>query len=572
MLNVFFMISTCLICIFVMIKWQVERKSTGLNKETKSRYEKAEINKIPVLSWLSNERLQIAVFWIITIIAVAVRLWELGKIPYGLSVDEASIGYDAFAIGNYGFDRNGFHLPIYPIGPGQGHGPLLTYLSIPAIRILGLSIFSLRLTNAALSCTAVILSYFLIRRLAGSRSIALIGYWLMSTAPVLIMSSRWALDGCAVPSLFIIALFFFVRAIDTQKTLDYIFAAAFFALICYSYGPVLVVAPVFLVLSCIYLLCHKKLTGLQLGVSAVTFLIVITPLVVFLLRNILGLPAINSFISFPRFNGMRTDTVFSGTLNLLHGLKLIFSQVDHLPWNSVPEFGTTYMFTSPLIVFGLIILLVNIIVSIKTKTYSHIVLLGAYLAGSFLLCALYDETININRISVIYPCIILLILLAVVEIVRRSRYLAAVLCIFVAVSFTMFTADYFGEHYKEYFGDAFFYSLGDALEFAMDKTDGTIYVTETYQNYPSIYPLFYSEMPPEDYYSTVTYYDKNAHVLHAMSYDRFIFGIPVEKDLNAAYIILDVEAEQFINLLPYFDYQVFEYYAVMYPREASAQQ
>ena len=35
-----------------------------------------------------------------------------GSIPPGIFVDEASSGYDAYALLHYGIDRNGFHNPV----------------------------------------------------------------------------------------------------------------------------------------------------------------------------------------------------------------------------------------------------------------------------------------------------------------------------------------------------------------------------------------------------------------------------------------------------------------------------
>ena len=69
------------------------------------------------------------IFALIMIAACLLRLYKLGDIPYGLQQDEASIGYDAFCLANYGIDRNGYHWPVYPITWGCGGGsPLLIYM------------------------------------------------------------------------------------------------------------------------------------------------------------------------------------------------------------------------------------------------------------------------------------------------------------------------------------------------------------------------------------------------------------------------------------------------------------
>jgi len=510
---------------------------------------------------MPENRVHIALFLVIAAVAVAIRIWLFWEIPYGLNQDEASIGYDAFAIGNFGYDRNGFRMPVYPIGFGSGHGPLYTYLSIPAIRLLGLSVFSLRLTNVLLSCTAAIVSYFLIHRLMSNRNAALLGFGLFATAPVLIISARWALDGNPPPSLMIVALYLFVRAIDSQKTLSYALSAAFFALMCYSYGPAAVLILLFLPLSCAYLLYHRKITWAQLAVSAAAFIVVALPVAIFMFREMTDIPASDpdAFITFPRFTVRRTDSVMTADpANFLRGLFFVIFQPQDRIYNMVPGYGATYLFSAPLIIFGLIALFTKL----KLKQYTHFFLVFAYFFAGFIMCGTLLQ--NVNRISVIYPCLLLLITLAIYEIGKRRTYLAAVLCIFTVISFGGFVYDYFGENYKRDFGDTFFYSFGDAMSFAMEKTDDTIYVTDTGQNMAYMLTLFYSGLPPEDYYNTVEYNYDYAEFRAAMHFDRFVFHLPGQKDPDAVYVVVNSETSLFDP--EFFGIKQFAFYSVIYPR------
>ena len=71
------------------------------------------------------------IFSIILVISAFLRLYKLGEVPLGFQQDEASIGYDAYTLANYGIDRNGYAWPVYPITWGCGGGsPLLIYLNV----------------------------------------------------------------------------------------------------------------------------------------------------------------------------------------------------------------------------------------------------------------------------------------------------------------------------------------------------------------------------------------------------------------------------------------------------------
>ena len=573
-----FTVITYLICIYVGVQWLkdwMEAKPQPV--QTRSRRKPGAARPVEAVvepvSWYENKWIFIAVFCTIAIVGILARSYRFWEIPFGLNQDEASIGYDSFAIGHFGFDRNGFRFPVYPIGFGNGHGPLYTYLSIPAIRIFGLSIFSVRLTNVVLSCVAVITSYFLVKRLTGSRLVGLIGFGLMATAPTLIISARWALDGCPPPSLMIIGMYLFVRAVDSQKTVSYALTAAFFALVCYSYGPAAIVVLVFLPMACIYLLVNKKITWLQLAISAAAFAVVIAPIAIFMAREmIFDTPASdpNGFMTFPRFTGRRTDTVMVGGINpanFVAGLRFVIFQPWCFIYNVVPGFGTTYLFTAPLIIFGLIVLFIKLVAVLGGKQYSHMFLIFAYFFASFIMMGTLDQ--NVNRVSAAYPAVVLLITLGVWEIYKCKRYgqyMLVALCAFIFVSFGGFITTYFSDNYRRDFGRMFFYSFGDAITFAMEKTDDTIYVTMHNQNMPGIKTLFYSQLPPERYFNTVVYINPDSEFRWEASFDRFIFGTPHhDQDPTAVFVIDHAEVGLFSPYL--FARREFRYYSVMYPIE-----
>ena len=58
------------------------------------------------------DKYQIAIIVIIAV-GVLIRIINLTTVPNGLNTDEASAGYEAYAIGNYGIDRNGNFLPVF---------------------------------------------------------------------------------------------------------------------------------------------------------------------------------------------------------------------------------------------------------------------------------------------------------------------------------------------------------------------------------------------------------------------------------------------------------------------------
>lgn len=178
-----------------------------------ARNEKNKISKPE--QWV--ERYQYYIAGALILIGVLLRFYRLGSLPAGLNQDEASMGYDAFALANYGVDRNGYHFPVYPVAWGAGHGPLYVYFSSIFIKLFGLSVFSYRFGMALLGGGTLVLFFFLLKRLSSAKA-ALTGLFLLAISPWHILLSRWGLDSNPVPFFVLLAVFLYVLAIGKAKS------------------------------------------------------------------------------------------------------------------------------------------------------------------------------------------------------------------------------------------------------------------------------------------------------------------------------------------------------------------
>ncbi len=99
-----------------------------------------------------TERMEWIAAAMLLILGAALRLIALGALPFGLNQDEASAGYEAYALLTSGIDRCGKSWPVLFISWGSGQNVLMSYLAIPFIALLGLSEWTLRLPNAISGC------------------------------------------------------------------------------------------------------------------------------------------------------------------------------------------------------------------------------------------------------------------------------------------------------------------------------------------------------------------------------------------------------------------------------------
>lgn len=119
---------------------------------------------------------------LIFLLLITLRFVQLGKIPQGINVDEASYGYDAYSLLKTGKDVWGEqHMSLKSFGDYKPAG--LAYTLIPVIHQVGLSTFTTRLPSAIFGVLTLIMTFFLLRLLSQRALIAVLGTLILGVSP-----------------------------------------------------------------------------------------------------------------------------------------------------------------------------------------------------------------------------------------------------------------------------------------------------------------------------------------------------------------------------------------------------
>ena len=172
-------------------------------------------------------------FWLIIVIAVVLRFWQLGNVPPSPDWDEASLGYNAYSIMMTGRDEYGKLLPVILRSFDDYKPGLYAYFIIPFIKLFDLNLVAVRFPSAIFGVLAVIATYFLARELfpntkkysarpaslgeAGvfnmQYSVAVIAALLLAISPWHIQFSRIAFEAQVGLALNIGAVLFFLKGL-----------------------------------------------------------------------------------------------------------------------------------------------------------------------------------------------------------------------------------------------------------------------------------------------------------------------------------------------------------------------
>lgn len=232
------------------------------------------------------------IFFVIILLAFLLRFYSISSVPPSASLDEASIGYNAYSILHTGKDEYGNSFPILLRAYDDWRPGLYVYLVVPFLSLFGLSSLSVRLPSALMSIFTVYLAYRVVRELFGKERIlafgkqisteylALLASFLLAISPWHIYLSRLGHEVNLGLTAFLLGSYFFIRAMQNAKKREsFILSSIFFVLSLYGYQSQKTIVPVVLLGGAILFRTVLIKQWKTVFVSFLVGLIVLLPLI-----------------------------------------------------------------------------------------------------------------------------------------------------------------------------------------------------------------------------------------------------------------------------------------------------
>lgn len=459
---------------------------------------------LSVMKASQKSTMNIIAFALTLLIALFLRLYRLSSDPVSLNQDEAVNGYDAYSLMMTMRDHHGNFMPIMLESFDDWVSPTITYLTIPFVKLFGLSEFSIRLPIALLGVATVVLIYILTVQLFNSKRLGLLSAFLLAIMPWHITLSRWAIPPSIVPFFMLLFVITFLWAVR-QDGRDYkiILAAIFAAVLTYSYPTQKLFVPLFLAAMSIIFL-RKNLA--RLAIVWASYIVFVAPIYITTLSNpgrynarftqisIID-PEANFFKIIARFV-IRYFRYFLPNFNFGLGSREVILHV--------PGFGSTYEFLS---IFFYIGILTCIAVILKRESSNPVskkmsLLLLSWLFIAPIPASLTLEQHNVSRIVHGLPLVILLIVLGVMTLVQSlnnvqlKKSLTTAIVILGLLNAASFINFYFRE-YPDISKKAYQYGIKDSFSYVQKReNEFTRIVIDGQINQPYIYYLFHSKYDP----------------------------------------------------------------------------
>ncbi len=194
---------------------------------------------------------------LITLLGLGARIIRLREIPLGAHHDELISLVDAWYLLHTGHDHLGHVLPLGAFEAfGDWISPLLTYLNLPAVALLGPDPLAGRLTTALIGTIAIPLIYGLARAYALPKWAALTTALVVAVSPWQISLGRTAIPPALVFTILTLCLWAGLRFIERGEQREAWLLALAAGLGLYAYPTLKMITPL-LVAGAVLLALHR---------------------------------------------------------------------------------------------------------------------------------------------------------------------------------------------------------------------------------------------------------------------------------------------------------------------------
>lgn len=434
------------------------------------------------------------------------------SVPYGVHIDEAGMGYDAWCMANYGVDRFQMSYPVYLTNFGGGQSSLYAFLCMLLIKIFGnghVNLLLMRLPGIIISLLAYWAGVYAIREAYGKKW-ALVGAFLLAVLPYFTMQCRFGLDCNLLVNMLTISIVFLWNALSKEKKPLFLGAGILWGLTYYTYSISYLSNTGILFCIFLYRLViskNKKKTIVNWSFLFLPVLILALPLVLMLFVNQFDLNQFQlGMLTITKLPEYRAGEIsFSNVTNNLSQIFQVIFFKDWLPYNAFDRYYTMYPISIPFIIIGLAVSLTEAIRMIKKRENSliaiWILVFICYLCMGLLIGG---DGINVNKMNGIFFSQFFLLISGLRHFIKvmakKSFYCArgvfGLLMISYLVAFCSFSRYYFEEygspaHTQILFADTYDEVIKELGNRNMDCK--TIYIDQDL-----IYYFWGQEIPPFD--------------------------------------------------------------------------
>lgn len=473
------------------------------------------------------------------------RLTNITSNPPSLYWDEASIGYNAYAVLTTGRDEWGEVLPLHFRAFGEFKLPVYIYTVAAFESLLGSSELAVRLPAVLFSLITVVITYLLAKRVTGQHSVGLMAAFILVSLPWFFMISRAGFEASAGLALFLVGIYLFLISMK-RPSLIILASIALIGSI-YSYNSFRIIAPpVFLGLLVLSLLWQRRennRTHLWLLISMLLMVMAWVPIIRLMLvdAGAARLAAVGIFSHYSNFLNSLID--FSLNYTSHFSLDFLVKAGDGNLRHGVNGFGVLLWPQLLMVVLGMVEII---------RRQRQMIWLLILILISLVPSAITTEAPHNLRSIAAVPFVAIVAAIGVSWLIRlgKVKWLSWVVVGVVLIFFGQYLVSFFVSYPQQTYRN---WQYGYKQVFTKYQSEFSKYdsvVISDQDAQPYIFGLFYLQYDPIKFRQSVQYNPVDRWgVSTVKSFDQFVF-MPVQPELlpKGRLLIFATPDEQLANL------------------------
>ncbi|OGK52627.1 hypothetical protein A2966_02175 [Candidatus Roizmanbacteria bacterium RIFCSPLOWO2_01_FULL_41_22] len=494
-------------------------------------------------SWLALKNKPVIILLsVFTTIALFLHLY---KINMGcLNADEAAFGYNAYSILKTGRDEYGNLLPLRLKSFGDYKLPLLAYLTVPFVGLLGLNEFSTRTVPVIIGIITPLLFYFLAKEITGDRRTGLIAAFLGSVSPWVQIITRHAHEASLAYLFISLAVFCLLRYRKTTAKPYLLLYSACSLLALFSYHS----SRLLIIFLSGYLVVEQFLISRSLKRLWWPIVFAVIPLVIFFfsetiqpntrVNNLLFYKTSGFSIAIEQFrkedNNQFLRNKFTQAMQVLSKQYLSYFSPEFLAFQGDQNKRFGYPGMSPITPIEYIFLFIGLYYVFKKQLPKRLLLTGILLIAPLTAALTWQENSLTRSYFLIVP-IIIIVSYGVAQFWQDVKgqlwkTMALIVLILMFVIFSLLTWDFYFNHYYKRPEVGFAWQCGYKELTQYVKNDyakyNQFYITEK-NGQPYIFFLYYLQYPPAHYQAQARLSPPDVYGFGQVAkFDKFIFSLP----------------------------------------------
>lgn len=440
-------------------------------------------------------------------IAFSLRIYQIDKVPAGLSNDEIAFGYNAYSILKTGKDDHGISYPLFFRSNEDYKLPGQVYIISLLLPLFGNTELAIRLPSVLAGSLTVLVVFFLVGKLTDNSKLSFSSGLLLAISPWHVYTSRVAFDSNVALLFVCLGALFFILGL--KKRLYFFLSVLAFILSVYIYHTQWVFTPLLIIsLLIIYWEKVKKIKK-SIFLSFILYLLLFTPILLDYLNIMHESTRINTenLLKDPNLGILLSkygDNIFSKiliTVNFWIDHYLSYLNPSFLFFNGLPipseyslqRFGLFLILLLPFYFYG-------IYLAVKNRSFPKIFIVWFFLAPLIPSLTLGPTSIERNVVQVI-P-ITVLISFGLVSFLEKKKNWQKFLIVILIFNFGFFYYNYI-KHFAIQSAESWAFGEKQIAEIVKNYPDKKIvldpvYGTEdrTIYGLPHLYIMYFNEEDP----------------------------------------------------------------------------